>query len=345
MINTNVLAIDLAKNSFQVCKTDKFGRVIFNKALSRKQLLILLANEKQSFVAMESCGGTHYWCRKAKGFGHKVIAISARRVKAFRQGQKTDASDALAISQAALQPNTKPSRLLSEYEQCLQGCERIREALVDDKVALTNQVRGLLMELGIVINKGDSHLLKRLPEILEDGENGMSFQFRACLKIQYERLKQLLIDIKLVEKQINIAIQDDVDCQRLQKLEGIGTVNFLSLKIALGNPEHFKNGREAAACFGATPVQHSTGGKERIGSISKYTANKRLRSKLYLGAMAVINQLDKREIKTEKERWLKSLLARRGKKVAAIALVNKTIRTAYALLKNNQDYKPQILAA
>jgi transposase len=88
MINTNVLAIDLAKNSFQVCKTDKFGRVIFNKALSRKQLLILLANEKQSFVAMESCGGTHYWCRKAKGFGHKVIAISARRVKAFRQGQK-----------------------------------------------------------------------------------------------------------------------------------------------------------------------------------------------------------------------------------------------------------------
>jgi len=344
MRNTNVLAIDLAKNSFQVCKTDKYGRVIFNKALSRKELVTLLRKENQSLVAMESCGGAHYWCRKAKALGHEVIAISARRVKAFRQGQKTDATDALAISQAALQPNTKPSRLLSEHEQCLQSCERIREALVENKVALANQTRGLLHEFGYVIAKGDCHLLAKIPDILEDGENQLSGSFRACLQIQYDRLKQIIKDIASVEAQVNQDIKDDVDCQRLQQLEGVGAVNALSLKIVLGNHAHFKSGREAAACLGATPVQHSTGGKERIGSISKHTANKKVRSKLYLGAMSVIRQLENREIRTEKERWIKSLVERRGKKIAAIALVNKTIRTAYAMLKNNQDYKPQVLA-
>ncbi|MGO2330448.1 MAG: transposase [Pseudoalteromonas nigrifaciens] len=131
----------------------------------------------------------------------------------------------------------------------------------------------------------------------------------------------------------------------MQALEGVGPVCAILIKIALGNTTHFKNGREAAACFGLTPVQHSSGGKQKIGSISKVIGNKKLRSALYKGALAVVSQLEKREVRSQKDIWLKELSVRRGKKVAAIALANKTIRTAFAMQKHNKDYQPQLLVA
>lgn len=343
MFNCNILAIDLAKNLFQVCKTDKHGNVIYNKAVTRKKLKELLILEKQSLVAMESCGGTHYWARYAKQAGHHVKAINARQVKAFRQGQKTDANDALAISVAARQPHIKASRLLSVEEQCLQSVECIRDLLVKQKVSLSNQLRALLLELGHSIAQTDAQLMKKFPEILEDGDNDFTSSFRISLNIIWKRLLDTIEEIKQVEQEQKAMVKQDRTCKRLQALEGVGPVCAILIKIALGNVNHFKNGREASACFGLTPVQHSSGGKENIGSISKITGNKKLRSALYKGALAVVSQLEKRESRTQKDIWLKSLIVRRGKKVAAIALANKTIRTAFALLKNNQDYKPQLL--
>jgi len=343
MFNCNILAIDLAKNLFQVCKTDKHGNVIYNKAVTRKKLKELLILEKQSLVAMESCGGTHYWARYAKQAGHHVKAINARQVKAFRQGQKTDVNDALAISVAARQPHIKASRLLSVEEQCLQSVECIRDLLVKQKVSLSNQLRALLLELGHSIAQTDAQLMKKFPEILEDGDNDFTSSFRISLNIIWKRLLDTIEEIKQVEQEQKAMVKQDRTCKRLQALEGVGPVCAILIKIALGNVNHFKNGREASACFGLTPVQHSSGGKENIGSISKITGNKKLRSALYKGALAVVSQLEKRESRTQKDIWLKSLIVRRGKKVAAIALANKTIRTAFALLKNNQDYKPQLL--
>lgn len=345
MFNCNILAIDLAKNLFQVCKTDKNGNVIYNKTFTRKKLKELLIKEKQSLVAMESCGGTHYWARYAKQAGHHVKAINARKVKAFRQGQKTDANDALAISIAARQPNIKASRLLSVQEQCLQGIECMRDSLVQQKISLSNQIRSLLLELGHSIAQSDAQLMKHFSEILEDAENDLTPSFRFSLNIIWRRFLDTIEQIKNIEQEQKKIIKEDVTCKRLQALEGVGPVCAILIKIALGDITHFKSGREASACFGLTPVQHSSGGKEKIGSISKLTGNKKLRSALYKGALAVVCQLEKRENRTQKDIWLKNLIARRGKKVAAIALANKTIRTAYALLKNEQDYKPQLLVA
>ena len=140
-------------------------------------------------------------------------------------------------------------------------------------------------------------------------------------------------------------IKQDHTCKRLQALEGVGPVCAILIKIALGNITHFKNGRDAAACFGLTPVQHSSGGKQKIGSISKVAGNKKLRSALYKGALAVVCQLEKRESSSQKEVWLKELTFRRGKKIAAIALANKTIRTAFAMLKHDKEYQPQLIVA
>ena len=339
MFDCNVIAIDLAKNLFQVCKTDKNGHVIYNKAITRAKFKVLSIKEKQSLVAMESCGGTHYWARFAKQAGHQVKAINARQVKAFRQGQKTDANDALATSVAARQPHINESRLLSVQEQCL------RDLLVEQKVSLSNQLRGLLLELGYPIAQGDTPLIHAIPEILEEAENSLTASFRFSIHLLFQRFKETIEEAKLIEKQLHEIIKKDKTCNRLQALEGVGPVCAILIKIALGNATHFKSGREAAACFGLTPVQHSSGGKEKIGAISKVIGNKKLRSALFKGALAVVSQLEKRESRSEKDVWLKALTARRGKKVAAIALANKTIRTAFAMQKHDKEYQPQLLAA
>ncbi|MBN7821293.1 IS110 family transposase [Bowmanella yangjiangensis] len=345
MRQLNVLAIDLAKTKFQVCKRTPGGQIVYNKMVSRAKLTELLATEKPSLVAMESCGGTHHWARYAKAQGHQVKAMSARKVKAFLQGHKTDANDAEAIAIAATQPQVKACRLLSKDEQCQQSILRIRELLVHQKVASTKQLRDLLLELNYPIPVGDSALNQAVPEILEEAENGLSSDFRAVLSEQWQHIKVLWRRLEEVERRLTHQASTDVICQRLQQLEGVGPVNAMSLKTVLNASEHFKNSRQAAACIGVTPVQHSSGGKERMGAISRLPGHKKLRSTLYEGAMAVIRQLAKREARTVKEQWLQQLIARRGKKVAAIALANKTVRTAYAMLKNNTDYQPVMLAA
>jgi len=345
MNHFNVIAIDLAKNSFQVCKTDHRGHVIFNRSMSRQKLKELLIKEKQSLVAMESCGGTHYWAQYAVKHGHKVKAMSARHVKAFRQGQKTDANDALAISIACLQPNIKPCRLLKVEEQCEQGVMRIRELLIEQRIQISNQLQTLMLEFGLPVAKGDKALRETISLALEDAENSFSFYFRFSLNQLYERYKSLDDQVDELQTQLNAMTKNDRICKRLQALEGVGPVCAMLLKIALNQVGHFSKGRDAAACIGVTPVQHSTGGKQKIGSISKYSAHNTLRSALYQGSLSVVSKIEKKEAHTHKDVWLKELVARRGMKRAAIALANKTVRTAFALIAKDENYQPQLLEA
>lgn len=344
MIDSNVIAIDLAKNVFQVCKLSPRGKIIWNKPVTRSKLIQLLVKERPSLVAMESCSGTHYWARYAKAHGHEVKAMSARRVKAFLQGHKTDANDAIAIGMAALQPAVKASRTITLNEQCQQGITVMRDLAVRQKVSLAKQLRDQLLELGYPIKKGDAALLKRIPEVLEDAENDLPDFYRAALCEQYRQLRELMAHAEMLDQRFKAAVRHDTVCQRLKALEGVGPVCAMLLKIALSNPAHFKNARQAAACIGVTPIQHSSGGQEKIGSIAKSTGDKKLRSVLFEGALAVIHGLEKREARTTKEQWLKQLISRRGKKISAIALANKTVRTAYAMLKKHTDYQAEILA-
>lgn len=345
MNHSTILAIDLAKNVFQICKMDRHGKVIFNKEVSRTKLIQILTKEKEALVAIESCSSANYWARLALSLGHKVKAIAPRKVIAFRQGQKTDANDALAIAIAAQQPNIKPCRILNVEEQCQQSVVLMRDLVVRQKVSTSNQIRSFLLEFGIPIAKGDYALTCAIPLILEDAENGLTPQFRRALSTMYDMFTALIDQIDTLKQSLKEAIQQDKQCQRLENLEGVGPICSVLLKVALGQHDHFANGREAAACFGLTPVQHSSGGKQKIGSIAKRSGNNTLRGALYQGAISVVSKLEKREARTTKEQWLKALTARRGKKVAAIALANKTVRTAFAMLRNDEEYKPQLLTA
>jgi transposase len=345
MNNANVLAIDLAKNVFQVCKRCPQGKIIFNREVSRAQLKELLVKESSSLVAMEACGSSHYWARYAIAQGHRIKMMSARAVKAFQTKQKTDRNDAFAIAIAATQEHIRSVQALSAQEQALQSLERARQLALAHQIAQSNQLRGLLAEFGLAIPQGLASLRKQLPLILEDAENGLPGSFREMLNRLWEHLLLQIKHIEALNSQLERSVKSDPTCQKLMALEGIGPIGALGLAVRLGRGENFENGRDASANIGLTPKQHSSGGKERLGHISKCSADKRLRSTLFQGALAVINQVITRTAKTHKEQWLQALVERRGKKVAAIALANKTVRTAYAILKSDTEYEPVLLGA
>jgi len=321
------------------------GKILSNHSISRGKLIQWLPAQQPSLVAMESCGGSGYWGRLAKASGHELMMIPPRQVKLFRTGQKTDANDAIAIAVASRTPNIKAARCSTLEQQELQCIEKMREMVDKQKLQLSNQIRGLLLEFGIVINKGDKSFKERIPEILEDAENQLSPSMRESLFQLWELHARLGEDFKVLDTRLKQLVGEDSDCQRLMNLEGVGPITSTKLKLQLGHGEHFKNGRQAAACIGVTPKQHSSGGKAKMGSVGMMACDRSLRSCLFLGARSVVSRLKNRQATTEKERWLKRLVERRGVNCALMALANKTVRTAYALLKNNTDYKPEILTA
>ena len=341
-----ILAIDLAKNSFQVCYMRINGEVLMNKAISRTSLIRLLTGKKKfSLVVMEACGGAHYWARLAKKNNYEVKVIPPRAVKGLQLKQKTDKNDAYAIGVAALLPHISSCSQMSEEEQGLQCLDRARSLQIAQRTALSNQMRGFLMEFGIVLPKGITPLAKRIPEILEDAENGLPDCLRQVLASQSDLLAMYTEQIEYYDGLITEHVSQNKICKKLSKLEGVGPIVALGLMVRLGNGKEFVRSRDASACIGLTPKQHSTGGKERIGHISKSCADKRLRSLLYQGAMSIVYKVTLRAPTTEKERWLKSMIERRGKKIAAIALANKTVRTAVALIKSDSEYHPLAIQA
>lgn len=344
MNDLNTLAIDLAKNVFQVCKRSPQGKVFFNREMTRAKLKELLANERVALVAMEACSSSHYWARYAAELGHEVKVINARAVKAFQIKQKTDRNDALAIAVAATQAHIPSVRVQSADEQALQSLERARQLATSHQIAQSNQIRGLLAEFGIVAPKGLKSLREKIPYILEDGDNRLPGSFREMLHQLWEHLLAHIEHTEALEKQLEATVKSNNVCQKLMKLEGVGPICAVGLAVKLGRGESFANGRQASANIGLTPRQHSSGGQERTINISKYSADKRLRSTLFQGALSVITQVMKRPARTHKEQWLQALVMRRGQKIAAIALANKTVRTAYAILKNDSVYQPIGLA-
>lgn len=330
-----VVVIDLGKTSFQIHAVNVQGQKQLDKKLSRKQLRILMAKLARCLVGMKACASAHYWARLIRSYGHEVKLIAPQFVKPYVKSNKNDQADATAICEAVQRPTMRFVAIKEIEQQNVQSLHRIRSQVVSNRTAQVNQIRGLLMEYGIDIPQGRANVRSRLPLILEDADNGLTMQFRSWLLDLYNELVHLDDRITSLDKQIEQLARNDERAQRLMSIPGIGPMGATALIAAVGDINAFKNGRELAAWLGLVPRQSSTGGKARLLGISK-RGDVYLRTLLIHGGRSVLRFVDRKQ--DPRSQWAQELLQRRNRNVAAVAMANKMVRTAYALLKHNTEY-------
>ena len=335
-----VLGIDLAKNSFQLHGADESGQAVLKKKLSRKQLTAFIAKLLPCLIGLEACGGAHHWVRVFKSLGHRVRMIAPQFVKPYVKSNKNDAVDAEAICEAVQRPSMRFVPEKSIKQQDMQSIHRIRSQLVARRTAQGNQIRGLLLEYGIIIPKGISYVRREMPLILEAADNGLSDLFREILCELYEELVHLDKRVEEMEEKLLRLSRQNEDCQRLLTIPGIGLLTATALVAAIGDVSVFKNGRELAAWLGLVPRQHSTGGKTSLMGISK-RGDTYLRTLLIHGGRTVVRVAGKYEDK--RNRWINDLDQRRGKNISAVAVANKNARLAWALLSKKAIYQAAIV--
>ena len=268
--------------------------------------------------------------------GHEVKLIAPQFVKPYVKGNKNDANDAEAICEAVSRPNMRFVPVKTVEQQDIQALHRIRQEQVRQRTALVNQIRGLLSEYGIVIALRVESLRKALPDILEDAENRLTADFRTLLKGLQEDLTHLDARIGTLDQAIKKLAQEHEGAKRLQQLRGIGPITATALIAAIGDGHQFARGRDAAAWCGLVPGQHSSGGKSKLLGISK-RGDTYLRTLLIHGARAVLKTAQSKDDRLSQ--WLQSLCSRRNKNIAAVALANKTMRMAWAMLVSGKDYE------
>lgn len=284
-------------------------------------------------IGVEACGSAHYWARKLQAFGHKVKLMAPQFVKPYVKTNKNDVADAEAICEAVARPNMRFMPIKTAEQQSVLCLHRARQGFVKARTPQADQIRGLLNEYGVVIPQGISHIAKRLPEILEDGENGLPGQFRTLLQRLGENLKEMERQVGELEREIKAWHRENDASRKLEKIPGIGPITASALVASIGDASCFTGGRQMAAWLGLVPRQYSTGGKQILLGISK-RGDTYLRTLLVHGARAVVRVCER---KPETDTWPKRLLGRRDKNVAAVALANKNVRIAWALLRNDRE--------
>ena len=337
-MNIKRIGLDLAKQVFQVHGVDYQDKVVLRKQLRRNQMLDFFSKLPPCLVGMEACSSSHYWARALQKMGHTVKLMAPQFVKPYVKGNKNDANDAEAICEAVSRPNMRFVAIKTIEQQDIQAMHRIRTALIQQRTAKVNQIRGFLGEYGIVIERSVDKLRKALPMLLEDAENGLSFDFRALLQGLQQDLITLDDRVSDLDKKIQLLASSNSGAKRLQQIPGIGPITATALVSALGDGKQFKRGRDLAAWIGLTPRQHSSGGKECLLGISK-RGDSYLRTLLIHGARAVLKVADKKD--DPRSCWLQNLCSRRNKNIAAVALANKNARIVWALLTKEIDFLPE----
>jgi transposase len=345
-MNNTMVGVDLTKEVIQVCTyTNK--KVRSNIEMTHHEFLEWLFTTKPTSIVFEACGMSNYWKQKAVEAGHKCELISAKLVSTVRQNQKIDKNDALAIVQAAMLPEVNFIQGKNIEQQQLQTILRLRELAIKQKTALSNQIKGLLLEFNVRISNKDGGIVVGVQSFIEDAENELNAEFRKILHTASAQYESLIESVKVYDLSLEKAVNKHSDCKKLLKLKGVGTVNAVNLYIALGCAElrSFNKGKDASVCIGLTPTQYSSGGKVKLGAIGKYVKNDTLRSHLIIGAMAAFSRAVTRKAVIKNDIWIQALVERRGKKCAAVALANKTVRTAFAMLTQSTEYKAEYISA
>lgn len=336
-MNITRVALDLAKQVIQLHAVDRSGHVLIRKPLRRTQLLPFLRQLPPCEVGMEACSGAHHWGRQLSAMGHRVRLLPPQYVKPFVLGQKNDANDAAAICAAMARADIPAVAVKTITQQDVQALHRIRSARVAQRTALVNQTRGLLAEYGLVVRQGRRTLRRALPELLEDAENGLSFEFRQLLAELYGELVVLDARVEQLTDRIEQQVRDNPHTQRLMQIPGIGPLTASALVTAVGDASQFRNGRQLAAFLGLVPRQHSSGGKPRLLGIHK-RGDSYLRGLLVHGARSVLRTATHKS--DDHSRWLMNVATRRHRNIATVAQANKTARIAWAVLARNESYRP-----
>lgn len=328
------VGIDLAKNVFQVHGIDEHGKVLVRKQLRRDQMATFFVNLPPCLLGIEACGSAHHWARKLQAMGHTVRLMAPQFVKPYVKTNKNDAADAEAICEAVGRPNMRFVPVKNVEQQAVLALHRVRQGFVRARTAQANQIRGLLGEFGLIVPQGIGHIATRVPELIEDGANELPGAFRLLIQRLLDHLKELDRQVEELEEKIHAWHRSSDLSRKLAMVPGIGPITASALVASIGDAKNFDGGRQVAAWLGLVPRQHSSGGKSNLLGMSK-RGDTYLRTLLIHGARSVIYRVSQR---TDACNWISSLVNRRNKNVAAVALANKNARIAWALLAHDRQF-------
>jgi transposase len=335
-MKVTLIGIDLAKSIFQVCGVNQAGKRVFNRQIRRARLMEFLMQHPGATIAMEACSGSNYWGRELQQRGFQVKLIPPQHVKPFVKGNKNDRNDAFAITEAARRPNLKCVEPRTLVQTDMIQVHRVLDRMVRQRTALINQIRGFLNEYGIVVSRGKEKLLSAMPDLLEDADNGLTSSSRALFQAMYDDWRQMNAAIDRIEKVLKGQAKADDAAQRLMKMKGVAERIATATIAHVGNGHGYHSGRHFAANLGLVPREHSSGGKQKLGGITK-RGNRYLRRMLIQGAWSVVRNAEKSDDRMS--RWAKQLIERRGKHRAVVAVANKMARVMWSMLYHQTEFR------
>jgi len=339
-MQVTTIGLDIAKNVFQVHGIDANEKVVLRKQLRRSQVIAFFKALPPCLIGMEACATAHYWARELTKLGHEVRLMPAKDVKAYVKRNKNDAADAEAICEAVRRPTMRFVRIKSAEQQGQLMQHRTRDLLMRQRTQLINALRAHLAELGVVAAQGDRGITELLAVVADDRAR-LPVDARASVIVLAAQLASLQTMIGSLEKRIQAQHRANEASRRLETIPGIGVIGASAIAATVTDAMEFRSGRDFAAWIGLVPRQDSTGGKHKLGPISKQ-GDRYLRRILVVGAISVLRRAMQ---SPDKYPWLTQLLARRPFKVVAVALANKMARTAWALLAHGGTYRAPELAA
>lgn len=332
-MKTTTLSIDIAKEKFHIFGVDQYNKVTIDKAISRNKLMCFIANHPVVDIFMESCAGSNFLCKKFNKMGHNAKRISAQHVKPYASHQKNDRNDAKAILEASRRPGALFVHVKSEQQQDIQILHKIRDQKLKQYRAIIGQIRGFLFEYGILIPKSATKFKNSIPEILEDAELSLSGIIRNEIQELFLEFKTISLKIKEIQEKLEIICEDnDFYKSAINELKGVGSIVASRYLSVINHASDFKNGRQVSAHLGLVPKQNSSGGKTKLGGITKH-GDVGLRTLLIQGARASLAVLSIKKHLDIEDLKLKKDLEVKGFNKTAVKLANRNARRMWAIMK------------
>ena len=334
-MKASIVGVDLAKNVFQVHGIDEGGEVVVRKTLRRRQMTLFFSRLEPCLIGMEACATSHYWARELSGLGHRVKLMPPAYVKAYVKRGKTDAGDAEAICEAVSRPTMRFVAIKSPEQQSILALHRTRDLLIRQRTQLVNMMRSQLAEFGVVLAKGIQHAFQFARQLVEGGEPDIPALAVKVIVTLAEQLRAVQARVVDLEKELKRWSRNGDAVKRLKTIPGIGVITASALDASVTDPHQFTSGRQFAASLGLTPRANSSGGKERMGRISKM-GDRYLRRLLVSG---MTSQLQSVRRNPDAHPWVTSLLRKKPPKLVAVAMANKAARIAWVVMTRGESYR------